>query len=98
MTIKTTRNEGALNVSLCGRLDLLTSPELNRLIDEELEGVSELTIDLTELEYISSAGLRVLLIAKKKLADAGSMKLVNPNEMVREVFDITGFSDVFEIE
>ena len=98
MEIKTTRNDSELTVALSGRLDTLTSPELEDKLDEELEGVERLIFDLSELEYISSAGLRVLLGAYKMMEEYNGMLIRNVTEPVMDVFEVTGFSDVLDIE
>lgn len=92
-------NEGKkLTVVLEGRLDTTTSPELEKSLRESLEGVEELVLDLGKLEYISSAGLRVLLSAQKLMMKQGSMKVTNVNETVMEIFEVTGFVDILTIE
>lgn len=98
MNIDKSRCGSALSIALSGRLDTLTAPELDEVISNELEGVEELTFDLSGLEYISSSGLRSLLSAQKLMNAQGSMKVLNPNEIVAEVFEITGFSEIFTIE
>lgn len=98
MTITKTVNETALTVSLEGRLDTTTAPELEAELKESLEGVTELVLDFTGLEYISSAGLRVVLGAQKTMNKQGSMKVIGVNADIMEVFDITGFSDILTIE
>lgn len=97
MEIKVNRQEGRLTLSLSGRLDTITAPELEKAINEELKDANELVIDLSGLEYISSAGLRVLLSAQKKMNVLGGMTVEHPNEIVSEVFEVTGFSDVLTI-
>ena len=87
-----------LTVRLSGRLDTTTAPEFEAFIKENLESVSELVIDLAELEYISSAGLRVLLAAQKIMLKQGSMVVTNPNEVISEIFEVTGFSDILTIQ
>ena len=82
---------------LSGRLDTSTAPGLEEEVKTGLEGTEDLVFDLTELDYISSAGLRVLLSALKKMQKQGSMKITNPNESVMEIFEVTGFSDVLTI-
>ena len=95
----TNRKEGAeLEVALKGRLDTTTSPELEQFLKDQLTGVSELDFDLQNLEYISSAGLRVLLSAHKTMAKQGGMKIRHANEVVMEVFEVTGFTDILNIE
>ncbi len=97
MTINTTKKANELVIELDGRLDTITSPELEAVIKNELEGVTALKLDFSKLEYISSAGLRVLLSAKKKMDQQGTMEVSNLSELVREVFDVTGFSDIISI-
>lgn len=98
MTI-TKRIEGsALTVAVEGRLDTVTSPDLEAALSESLEGVTDLTLDFSGLEYISSAGLRVLLATQKKMNAQGSMKVCGVNETVGEVFEVTGFADILTIE
>lgn len=96
MEIVKTANENVLNVALSGRLDTTTAPQL----EEELvlDGVTELNLDFAELDYISSAGLRVLLAAQKVMNKQGAMKILNVNSDIMEVFEITGFSDILTIE
>ncbi|MBQ7660480.1 MAG: STAS domain-containing protein [Clostridia bacterium] len=88
----------ALTVSLEGRLDTTTAPTLEAELKSALDGVKSLTLDLEKLEYISSAGLRVLLYAQKQMNIAGEMKIKNANETVMEIFEVTGFSDILTIE
>ena len=88
----------ALTIALIGRLDTTTSPELEREIKSDISEVTELFFDFTELEYISSAGLRVLLAAQKIMNKQGRMVIRHVSEAVLEVFDITGFSDILTIE
>ena len=87
-----------LTVALSGRLDTVTAPELESELASALEDVENLVIDMKDLEYISSAGLRVLLTAQKTMNQKGSMKLINVNETVMEIFDVTGFVDILTIE
>jgi len=98
MNITTTKNADALTLALEGRLDTMTAPELEQTLKAELDGVTALTFDLKDLEYISSAGLRVLLSAQKTMNTQGTMKVTNVNETIAEVFEITGFSDILTIE
>ncbi len=84
--------------SLAGRLDTVTAPELEKALKAELDGVKELVLDFEKLEYVSSAGLRVLLSTQKIMAKQGEMKLCHVNETIREIFDVTGFSDILTIE
>lgn len=89
---------GIINISIAGRLDTATAPELEAEFDRCLAGTKELIIDLKSLEYISSAGLRVILKAQKIMNTQGAMKLINVNDSIMEVFDITGFVDILTIE
>ena len=98
MTIeKTTENE-KVTLTVSGRLDTTTAPELEAALDEVLENTKELIFNLENLEYISSAGLRVILKAQKSMNTKGSMKLTSVNDSIMEVFDITGFLDILTIE
>ena len=98
MEIKKTLEGEKLTVAISGRLDTTTAPELEEALKESMDGISELVIDFTETEYISSAGLRVLLTAHKAMAAKGGMKICNVNEVVQEVFEVTGFADILTIE
>ena len=98
MTINKICDAAALTLKVEGRLETTTAPELEAVVKNELDGVSELTFDFSELDYISSAGLRVLLSAQKKMNAQGSMKVTNVNEIVNEIFSVTGFSDILTIE
>jgi len=98
MTINTNQNGNCLTLALEGRLDTTTAPELEKALKDSLSGVTELTLDFDKLEYISSAGLRVLLSAQKIMNRQGSMKLIHVGEVVQEVFEVTGFSDILTIE
>ena len=96
MNITFNKNEGNLTVSLEGRLDTTTAPELEKFLSDNLLGVKALTLDCEKLVYVSSAGLRVILSAQKKMK--GAMKLVKVCELVMEVFEMTGFADILTIE
>ena len=98
MTINKTLNGTDLTIALEGRLDTTTSPELEEVLKESLDGVTALTFDFSKLEYISSAGLRVLLAAQKTMNKQGSMKLLHVDEVIMEIFEVTGFSDILTIE
>lgn len=98
MTIDQKKNDNALVIALEGRLDTTTAPELEAALSTALQGVQELTFDLEKLDYISSAGLRVLLGAQKVMHRQGSMKVVHANEIIMEIFEVTGFSDILTIE
>jgi anti-sigma B factor antagonist len=96
MKINFNNNNGVLNVSLDGRLDTTTAPELESFLGENYNGTGSIVINCEKLLYISSAGLRVLLAAQKKTK--GAMKLINVCELVMEVFEMTGFADILVIE
>ncbi len=98
MTINTNKNGTNLELALIGRLDTTTAPELETVIKENVEGITELVLDFKELAYISSAGLRVILSAQKIMNKQGKMILRNVNETINEVFAITGFVDILTIE
>ena len=98
LQIKKTANDKKATLSLSGRLDTLTAPELDAAIKEIVPDLDELILDLTELEYVSSAGLRVLLTAQKTMNAQGKMTVKNVNETVAEIFEVTGFSDILTIE
>lgn len=98
LDIKKTLEAGSLNVVLDGRLDTTTAPELEQQIKEDIEGVKELTFDMDKLDYISSAGLRVLLSCQKIMSKQGNMVVKNVSEEVMEIFEVTGFSDILTIE
>ena len=88
----------ALTVCLEGRLDTTTAPELEAELNGSLSGVEELTLNFEKLDYISSAGLRVLLSAQKQMNAKGGMKIVGVNDTIMEIFEVTGFSDILTIE
>ena len=98
MTINKTLEGNALTLTLEGRLDTMTAPEMERAVNKILPEITLLTLDLEKLEYISSAGLRVLLYAHKAMNGKGGMKVRNVNETVSEIFEVTGFSDILDIE
>ncbi len=98
MKINQQKDGNVLTVALEGRLDTTTSPELEAVLSIELEGVEKLIMDFSELAYLSSAGLRVLLAAQKRMYKQGEMVVKNVNETIMEVFDITGFVDILTIE
>ena len=98
MTINKTQNGNALTITLEGRLDTVTSPDLEKELSSSLDAAETLTLDFGKLDYISSAGLRVLLAAHKVMSKKGGMKVTNVNEIVKEVFDVTGFADILNIE
>jgi anti-sigma B factor antagonist len=98
MIINKVHKGGALTLVIEGRLETITAPELEAVVKNELDGVTELIFDFAKLDYISSAGLRVLLSAQKKMAVQGSMKVINSNEIVNEIFSVTGFDDILTLE
>ena len=98
MNITTQKNNGSLTVSIEGRLDTATSPELDAELKAQFPEITELIIDMEKLEYLSSAGLGVLLSAQKIMNKQGSMTVKNVNETIMEIFEITGFSDILTIE
>lgn len=98
MTINKTQNGSELMLKLIGRLDTTTAPQFEAELKQNVSGVTALTLDFAELEYISSAGLRVLLSAQKVMNKQGSMVIRHVNETISEVFEVTGFSDILTIE
>ncbi len=98
MNIEQKKNGTALTLALEGRLDTMTAPQLEAELKSALSGIKALTFDLEKLEYISSAGLRVLLSAQKTMSKQGTMKVIHANEMILEIFEVTGFSDILTIE
>ena len=98
MTIEIKRTEKETTIEIVGRLDTTTAPDLDKTINEDITDAKNLVLDFKALEYISSAGLRVLLGAQKKMQKIGTMKLTNVREEVMEVFEMTGFADILTIE
>ncbi len=97
MEIIKTAEDSKLTVAVKGRLDTTTAPELEEALQAEMEGLKELELDFSELEYISSAGLRVLLATQKKLQGQGTMTVTGVNDIVMEVFEVTGICDILNI-
>ena len=97
MTIQKTINDTTLEMHIAGRIDTTTAPQMEAELKESLPGVTELRLDFSEVEYISSAGLRVLLSTHKRMNVQGKMSISNVSEDVMEVFDITGFADILTI-
>ncbi len=94
----TKKHDGSnLVVELSGRLDTVTAPELEEAVMNDLDGVTSLTVDLEKLEYMSSAGLRVMLALYKKMGQQGSMVVTNVNDTISEIFELTGFNDILNI-
>ena len=98
MTLEIKKTAEATTIEIVGRLDTTTAPVLDKAINEEIGDVKNLVLDVKAMEYISSAGLRVLLSAQKKMQKLGSMKVMNVCEEVMEVFEMTGFADILTIE
>ena len=98
MTINKTGSGSKLTLALAGRLDTVTAPELEKDLQDSLEGIDTLIFDFSGLEYVSSAGLRVLLSAQKTMNKQGEMKLTHVNESIMEIFEVTGFTDILTFE
>jgi anti-sigma B factor antagonist len=98
MTIHNTLDGTERTIALEGRLDTTTSPELETVLNDSLDGVTALIFDFEKLDYISSAGLRVLLSAQKLMNRQGTMKILHVGEVIQEIFEVTGFSDILTIE
>ncbi|HIR03916.1 MAG: STAS domain-containing protein [Acutalibacteraceae bacterium] len=98
MNIEKTVEGSTLNISLGGRLDTTTAPQLKAELEQSIDGVQELNLDFTALEYLSSAGLRVILSAQKVMNRQGKMVIRHVNETIMEVFEVTGFVDILTIE
>ena len=98
MNITKNMNGTTLEIALEGRLDTMTAPELEAELNKEMGGADSLVLDFSKLDYISSAGLRVLLSAHKAMITKGGMKVTHVNEIVQEVFEVTGFADILDIE
>ena len=98
MTIEKTLNGTELAINLIGRLDTTTAPQLEAELKQNISGVEKLVLNFAALEYLSSAGLRVLLAAQKVMNKQGEMIVKNVNETIAEIFEVTGFSDILTIE
>ena len=98
MNISKELNGSRLTVSLEGRLDTASAPQLDEMLKSSLDGVTELVLNLEKLDYMSSAGLRILLSTQKTMSKQGSMTVKNVNQTIMEVFEITGFADILTIE
>ena len=98
MTIQIKKNTEETIIEIVGRLDTITAPALDKTINEDIGDTKNLVLDVKGMEYISSAGLRVLLSTQKKMQKIGSMKVINVCETVMEVFEMTGFADILVIE
>ena len=98
MTIEKTLNGTELTINLIGRLDTTTAPQLEAELKQNVSGVEKLVLNFAALEYLSSAGLRVLLAAQKVMNKQGEMIVRNVNETIAEIFEVTGFSDILTVE
>lgn len=98
MNIEVRRNSEGIIIEVAGRLDTITAPTLEKAIGENIDDTKNLILDLKELKYISSAGLRVLLSTQKKMQKNGSMKVINVCAEIMEIFEMTGFADILSIE
>ena len=97
MTINKTKKGNALTIAIEGRVDTVTAPELEKSVNESIDSVESIVLDFAKVEYISSAGLRVLLSTHKSMMKKGGMKIVNAGEDIMEIFEVTGFSDILTI-
>lgn len=97
MKITLNRKDNTLNVSMEGRLDTVTTPQAEEQLKDCLDGVSTLILDFTDLNYISSSGLRLLLSLQKKMNKQGTMEIHHVNDLIKEIFDVTGFCDILTI-
>ncbi len=97
MEVSKIQNEKSLTVAVKGRIDTSTAPTLEEELKNSLDGVESLTFDFTGVEYISSAGLRVMLATQKIMNRQGEMEIIGVNDTVMEIFDVTGFSDIIKI-
>ncbi len=98
MNLKTKKNGTTLNVIVSGRVDTATAPELEAEVKPQLDGVTSLILDFKDVNYVSSAGLRVLLSLQKKMMTQGEMKLLHVNDVVNDVFEVTGFDEILTYE
>ena len=98
MIIEKQVTDSAMTIKVIGRLDSVTSSQLEEVTSKELEGITDLTFDFSELEYISSAGLRVILISQKTMNNQGKMRVTGINQEVRDIFEVTGFVDIIDVE
>ena len=98
MNLKTKKNGTTLNVIVSGRVDTATAPELEAEVKPQLDGVTSLILDFKDVNYVSSVGLRVLLSLQKKMMTQGEMKLLHVNDVVNDVFEVTGFDEILTYE
>ena len=97
MTIESKKDKDKLTLTVTGRIDSSTAPQFEKTLQESYDGITQLVFDFQKLEYISSAGLRVLLSAQKKMNQQGSMKIMNVSEAIMEIFALTGFTSILNI-
>ena len=98
MKIENTTNGNEMELALSGRLDTITAPQLEAELKKNIDGITSLLFDFSDLEYLSSAGLRVLLAAQKVMNKQGSMVIKNVNDTIMEIFEVTGFADILTIK
>ena len=99
MEVKFNKQDSTLNVAISGNIDTVTAPELDSLLQEKISGIKDLVLDFAAVDYISSAGLRVILMANQQMEDVdGNMTVTNVNEDVRDVFEMTGFDSLLNLE
>ncbi|MDD7025546.1 MAG: STAS domain-containing protein [Lachnospiraceae bacterium] len=98
MKIENTTNGNEMELALSGRLDTITAPQLEAELKKNIDGITSLLFDFSDLEYLSSAGLRVLLAAQKIMNKQGSMVIKNVNDTIMEIFEVTGFADILTIK
>ena len=98
MQISTEKENSKLTVTVSGRIDTVTAPELEKYVLDHMEGITEMALDLADVEYVSSAGLRALLQIHKDMSKQGKLKLLNINTAVKEIFSMIGFLRIFTIE
>ena len=98
MKIENTTNGNEMELALSGRLDTITAPQLEAELKKNIDGITSLLFDFSDLEYLSSAGLRVLLAAQKVMNKQGSMVIKNVNDTIMEIFEATGFADILTIK
>ena len=97
MTIENLKQDSHLTLKVAGRVDTITAPDFEKEIRENIDGITKLSIDIADVAYISSAGLRVLLSAQKIMNKQGEMEILNVQDAIKEIFDVTGFSDILTI-
>ncbi len=98
MNINKVKENTTLTVEIIGRVDTTTAPVLEKELKGSYDGITELKFDFAQVEYISSAGLRVLLLAQKAMSTRGSVKIIHVSSSIMEIFEVTGFTEILEIE